>query len=74
MGDTSEVTRKLEWLPISIAPKDRLIEVFAPGAAFDLPDFIGLCKWHDDAGFCVCELREPTHWRPHNPPASTQGV
>ena len=58
-----------EWQPIETAPKKGLIEVYAPGEEFGLSSIVCLCEWHEDAGFCVCELRCPTHWRPHNPPS-----
>lgn len=55
------------WEPIETAPKDRPIRLFAPGVSDrwegDLGDLIAVCRWHPDAGFCVCELREPTHWQ-----------
>lgn len=54
-----------EWRPIETAPKDgTLFLVWAPGSEFDLPDMMSLCAWHPDGGFCVCELRYPTHWMP----------
>lgn len=49
------------WKPIGLAPKDRPILVWAPGR-LDLPPICCLCQWHEDAGFCVDELREPTHY------------
>lgn len=58
------VLHLVTWKSIEDAPRDELIEVFAPGGPCDLPDLVSLCQWHPDAGFCVCELREPTHWRP----------
>lgn len=63
------------WQPIETAPKDRAIIVFAPGEdprwEGSLGDLVTLCKWHPDAGFCVCELREPTHWMAYEPALST---
>lgn len=58
------------WQPIETAPRDgTLILVFAPGTS-RLGDLICPCAWHPDAGFCVCELREPTHWmRLPDPPS-----
>ena len=50
------------WQPISRAPRDREIEVLCPPRE-GLPELISKCLWHPDAGFCVDELREPTHWR-----------
>lgn len=52
-----------DWQPIETAPHDKLILVYAPGAQ-DLPSITCTCMWHEDAGFCVDELREPTHWMP----------
>jgi hypothetical protein len=50
-----------QWQPIATAPHDRPIVVYAPPRE-DLPEFAGVCEWHPDAAFCVCELREVTHW------------
>lgn len=55
------------WQDISTAPKD--------GTEFwgysqdvhhgtSLKSFISRCAWHEDAGFCTDELRDPTHWCP----------
>ena len=49
------------WQPIDDAPKDRDIAVYAPSYQ-GLPSMVSKCKWHDDAGFCIDELRQPTHW------------
>lgn len=54
-----------DWQPIETAPHDRLILVYAPGIpTMHLPSITCTCMWHEDAGFCVDELREPTHWMP----------
>jgi hypothetical protein len=46
------------------APRDgSLFLAWAP-ADHGLPAMHSLCAWHPDAGFCVDELREPTHWMP----------
>lgn len=50
------------WLPIEDAPKDRYVRVFAP-AYQDLPPLQQVCKWHESAGFCIDELRTPTHYK-----------
>ena len=56
-----------EWQPIETAPKDRsLFLVWAPGRD-GLGPMFSLCAWHPDAGFCIDELREPTHWMPLPP-------
>jgi hypothetical protein len=65
------------WQPIETAPRDRLVEVYAPSPdpkrwtpeVHNLPPVVCLARWHPDAGFCVCEIREVTHWREHVPPA-----
>lgn len=55
-----------KWRPIETAPKQQWtwIIVYAPGEAWDLPGIVSPCQWHPDAGFCVDELRDPTHWMP----------
>jgi hypothetical protein len=65
------VTQTRAWKTIDSAPADgTLILVFAPGTEFELSDIVCTCAWHEDAGFCVCELRYPTHWMPlPEPPA-----
>lgn len=50
-----------EWREIAEAPKDKLILVYCP-ARQGLSPLFSLCQWHEDAGFCVDELREPTHF------------
>jgi len=53
-----------------------MVEVYAPPPAparwhesmCDLPPVVCLVQWHPDGGFCVCEVREVTHWREHTPP------
>jgi hypothetical protein len=48
--------------PIATAPKDGTeIIVYCP-PAHGLPHMASICAWHEDAGFCVDELREPTMW------------
>jgi len=37
--------------------------VWAP-SVHGLPSMFSVCAWHEDAGFCIDELREATHWRP----------
>ena len=52
------------WQPIETAPKDGTeVLVYAPPYA-GLGDIICRAAWHDDAGWCVDELREVTHWQP----------
>lgn len=63
-----------EWKPIDSAPKDgTLFLAYAEAGQHDLPALFSLCAWHPDAGFCICELREATHWQPlPAPPALAQ--
>jgi hypothetical protein len=52
------------WRDIASAPKDGTeVLVWCP-PAHGLPSLTRVCGYHEDAGFCVCELREPTHWQP----------
>ena len=57
------------WVPIETAPKDRIIWVYAPGVQ-ELEPITCLCEWHEDAGFCVDELRVPTLWQALQSPAA----
>jgi len=61
------------WLPIDSAPKDGTeIIVYCP-PAHGLRHMASVCAWHEDAGFCVDELREPALWIPlPNDPAETR--
>lgn len=53
----------IHWAPIATAPRHGLVEVWA-GDCEGLEGFITRAEWHPDAGWCVDELREVTHWRP----------
>lgn len=62
-----------DWQPIAAAPRDGTpVLVYAPPpdrkrwheVVWDLPEVICSARWHLDAGFCVCTIREVTHWRP----------
>jgi hypothetical protein len=61
----------VEWRPADDAPKDRLITVFAPSKE-GLPPIVCSCQWHEDAGFCVDEIREVTHFVPLPPPPAKE--
>ena len=51
------------WLPIDEnTPKDQDILVYAPPYQY-LPELKQVCKWHESAGFCIDELRTPTHYK-----------
>lgn len=60
-----------DWRPIETAPRDGSeILVWAPGRD-GLPPMFAVTAWHESAGFCVCEVRAPTHWKPLTPPEVT---
>lgn len=50
------------WQPIETAPKDREILVYAPPYQ-DLKSLTKIIAYHDSAGYCIDELRYPTHWQ-----------
>lgn len=60
------------WQPIETAPQDRMVLVYAPSpdptrwhtTVCDLLPIVCAAKWHPEGGWCVCEIREVTHWRP----------
>ena len=62
-----EAAEQAAWQPIEDAPDDRLIAVWCP-AREGLDELMSFCRHHPDAGFCVDELREPTHFRIVEPP------
>jgi hypothetical protein len=43
--------------PMAVAPKDRPILVWCPGASEGLPDLFAVARWDEDGGWCVDELR-----------------
>lgn len=52
------------WEPMATAPTDGT-EVYVYAAEREgLPYFITVAAYHPDAGWCVDELREATHWMP----------
>ena len=66
-GTLREECKELDpWLPIESAPKDRDILVYAPPYQ-DLEALQYVCKWHESAGFCIDELRTPTHHKELSP-------
>lgn len=55
------------WRPIETAPTDgTVVRVFAAERQ-GLPAFQCTAAYHEDAGWCVDELREVTHWMPLHP-------
>ncbi|TXH14962.1 MAG: DUF551 domain-containing protein [Hyphomicrobiaceae bacterium] len=54
----------MDWQPISTAPRDGTLFLAWAPAAEGLPAMFSLCAWHPDAGFCIDELREASHWMP----------
>lgn len=59
-----ECTELNPWIPIDEnTPKDVEIVVYAPSYQ-DLDHMVSICKFHESAGFCINELRQPTHWMP----------
>jgi len=59
-----QAARERQWMPIESAPRDGSEFVVYCPPAHGIGHMASLCKWHEDAGFCVDELREPTHWMP----------
>ena len=57
-----ECTELNAWQPIETAPKDREILVYAPPYQ-DLKSLTKIIAYHDSAGYCIDELRYPTHWK-----------
>lgn len=66
-----------EWRPFDGSePRDEVIWVYCPPRE-GLPALISQCQWHEDAGFCVDEIREPALWQylvaPSPPTLSPRG-
>ena len=58
----NECTELNAWQPIETAPKDREILVYAPPYQ-DLKSLTKIIAYHNSAGYCIDELRYPTHWQ-----------
>ena len=58
----TQCTELNAWQPIETAPKDREILVYAPPYQ-DLKSLTKIIAYHDSAGYCIDELRYPTHWQ-----------
>jgi hypothetical protein len=52
------------WRPIETAPTDGTLILVYAAEREGLPGFVTVCRYHPDGGFCVDELRVPTHWMP----------
>lgn len=52
------------WQPIASAPKDGMLVWVYAAEREELPAFQTWCAYDPDAGWCVDELREVTHWMP----------
>ena len=55
------------WRPIETAPKDGTVVLVFAEERQGLPAFQCTAAHHKDAGWCVDELREVTHWMPLPP-------
>jgi hypothetical protein len=68
-----------DWQPIETAPKDGTkVLVYATVLhpekwGVHLEPMVCAASYHPDAGWCVCEIRDATHWRPlPAPPAAAK--
>jgi hypothetical protein len=68
-----------DWQPISTAPRDGTevlvyARVLHPEKwGVHLEPMVCAASYHPDAGWCVCEIRDATHWRPlPTPPAAAE--
>jgi len=68
-----------DWQPIATAPKDGTevlvyARVLHPEKwGVHLEPMVCAASYHPDAGWCVCEIRDATHWRPlPAPPAAAK--
>lgn len=68
-----------DWQPIETAPtgdagtRDAPDVLVYAAPAHGLPGFMCVARWDIDAGWCVDELRQATHWQPLPPPPLTAG-
>lgn len=67
-----------DWQPIEMAPRDGTevlvyARVLHPERwGIHLDPMICAASYHPDAGWCVCEVRDATHWRPLPTPPEGQ--
>ena len=59
-----------QWQPVATAPKDGTHVLIYASPRDGLEGFQTVAAYHDDAGWCVCELRYATHWMPLPAPPS----
>ena len=52
------------WSPIASAPTDGTLVWVYVKEREGLSSFQGPCAYHPDAGWCMDEIREVTHWMP----------
>lgn len=52
------------WQPIKTAPRDGTFVWVWAAPRDTLPGFVELARYHEDAGWCVDELRVVTLWQP----------
>ena len=52
------------WQPIETAPMDGTRIVTYSPSYEGLAELFCVAAYHPDAGWCVDELRHPTHWQP----------
>lgn len=65
-----ESADRAAWQPIETAPTDGTVVYVYASPYEGLPGFVAIAGYHPDAGWCVDELRDVTHWRlPPAPPA-----
>lgn len=57
-----------DWQPIEAAPTDGTVVLVFAAERDGLAAFQCTAAYHEDAGWCVDELREVTHWMPLPPP------
>lgn len=69
----------MNWQPIETAPTDgTMVLVYAVVLepkkwGIKLDPIICAAAYHEDAGFCVCEIRDATHWMPLPEPPELTG-
>ena len=62
------------WRLIETAPTDGTVVLVFAAERDGLPAFQCTAAYHEDAGWCVDELREVTHWMPLPPPPQKENT